>query len=280
MSDQGTRAGGEPRTLVVLSYSVVSDITSDCMYVAYVDESGDSGVNGSITYTLGCVLMDGDAWPETFDRMIQFRRFLRDEFGLPVRAEIKANHLLRNAGAFRSLPLSEEARFRIYRGCMRLHDKLGLHAFAVVIEKDEVFKAGSTRPDHVAWEYLLQRLERFTTKGGEVVLLVHDEGDPKTIRTLARKSRRAGTAGSAFGAGWLHRPFVGLLDDPVARRSEQSYFLQLADLDAFAAFRCEHPPPPRRVQIAPQSMWQELGEARFAPVSSVSGGPRGIVRGP
>jgi len=112
-------------------------------------------------------------------------------------------------------------------------------------------------------------------------MVIHDEGDEATVRKRARKARRAGTAGSAFGAGLLKRPFTRLIDDPIPRSSHQSYFLQLADLDAYAAFRRLYAPPARPVQIVPQTMWDELGSARFRPVRSLyRGGPAGIVPGP
>lgn len=251
------------------------------MYFAYVDESGDAGASGSRTYTLGCILLASSTWPGAFDEVIDFRRFLRSHFGLPVRAEIKANHLLRNGGAFRPLALSESARFGVYRLHLRLQAKLGLQSFAVVIGKPALARIKpSTDPRDVAWEYLLQRLERFTTKNDTEVLLVHDEGDEARVRRLARKARRAGSAGSAFGTGSLRRPATRVLDDPVPRDSTQSYFLQMADLNAYAAFRYVVPPPHRRVQIVPQSMWDELGGARLLAVSELSGGPPGIVKYP
>ncbi len=244
------------------------------MYFAYVDESGDSGAAGSMTYTLGCVLVDGETWPNRFDRLIEFRRQLRDLFGLPVRAEVKANYLLHNGGPFRALSLSEGVRFAIYRQSMRLHAKLGFRTFAVVVNKAN---HPGVAVDNLAWQYLLQRLERFATYADEVVMIVHDEGNPDAVRKLARKSRRAGGAGSMIGTGHLDRPFGRLLDDPVSRNSAQSYFLQLADLAAYAAFRRHYPPPPRPVQIVPQAMWDELGEARHWQANMYSGGPPGIV---
>lgn len=171
------------------------------MHLAYIDESGNTG-KGSRTYTLGCVLVEGERWPETFDRLIAFRRHIRRLFGVPVRAEIKANHLLRNGGAFRPLGLSESARFAIYRQHMRLQDKLDLKTFAVVIDKNKAATKYPGRPvDDIAWEYLLQRLERFTTKGNHWTLVVHDEGNALAVRKIVRKSRRAGTAGSMMGTG-------------------------------------------------------------------------------
>jgi hypothetical protein len=167
---------------------------------------------------------------------------------------------------------------------MRIQDKLAMSTFAVVIDKRSAaakFEAKRAASD-IAWEYLLQRLERRANKEGTQILVVHDEGDPLTIRKRCRKARRAGTAGSAFGTGLLSVPFTHLLDDPVPRTSAQSYFLQLADMSAYAAFRKVHPPPPRRQQIVPTHMWDYLGDAHFTPVRRtwLWGGPRAIVPGP
>lgn len=254
------------------------------MYVAYVDESGDDGLRGSQTYSLGCVMVESAAWADAFDGLLGFRRFLRDKFGLRIRDEIKANFLLGNGGPFRELerPLSEEARFKLYRACLRIQPKLGLTAFGVVIDKARASQLGGTRPaSDIAWEYLLQRLERRGSYEKTEILLIHDEGDALTIRKRARKARRAGSAGSAFGTGILSVPFRRLLDDPVPRHSHDSYFIQLADLTAYAAFRRLYPPPARAVQIVPQNAWNELGAARFRPVRSAKyGDPPGIVPGP
>jgi Protein of unknown function (DUF3800) len=248
------------------------------VFFAYVDESGNAGFPGSRTYVLGCVMVEDQHWPNTFDRLIEFRRWLRNSFGVPVRAEIKANFLLQNTGPFARLALSESARFAIYRQSMRLQPKLGLRTFAILVDKDNLKSnhPGRTAPD-VAWEYLLQRLERFTTRGSTHVHVSHDEGIGEQIRKWARKARRAGSAGSRYGTGVLRLPFARLIDDPVFRDSAQSYFVQLADLSAYAAFRRIYPPPPRAVQIVPQTMWDELGAARYAPVNRYSGGPPGIV---
>lgn len=240
------------------------------MFLAYIDESGDPGTNGSHTYALGCVMVDHEVWLNRFDRLIAFRRHLRRLFGIPIRTEIKANYLMRNGGPwFSHNPLSENARHAIYRQHMRLHAKIELATFAVVVDKAALAAKDPTRdPQDCAWEWLLQRLERRTTYEATHALIVHDEGDRVGVRKLARKTRRAGTAGSAFGTGTLRVPFTRLIDDPVPRDSQQSYFLQLADLCAYAAFRRLQPPPPRTVPIVPQSTWDELGAARFTAVTS------------
>lgn len=250
-------------------------------YFAYVDESGDAGAAGSGTYVLACVLVKADEWPETFDSLIAYRRWLRSAFGVPVRAEIKANFLLRNGGPFRPLALSESARFAIYRQTMRLMPKLDLKVFAVLIRKRELAaRDPSLDPRETCWEYALQRLERFMTRNATPLILVHDEGEHLIVRKLARKARRAGTAGSRLGTGRLTVPAKRLLDDPVPRDSKQSYFLQLADLAAFAAYRRMYPPPTRAVNIVRTGTWDEMGTARLAPANMYSGGPAGLVTFP
>lgn len=251
------------------------------MYLAYIDESGSTGdvaKGGSKSYTLGCVLVRASQWATVLDGLIGYRRHLRKQFGLLTRTEVKANHLLQNSGAFRDLALSERARFSLYRGMLRLCPKLDLSVFAIVIRK-ELLTAGD--PHDYAWTFLLQQLERLTTKQGLQVLIVHDEGNEMRVRALARLARREGVADSAFGTGHIKVPFRGLLDDPVSRRSHESLFLQLADLSAYAAFRRIFPPPARPVQIVPELMWEELGASMLSEANQRSGEPsRGIVAWP
>jgi hypothetical protein len=254
------------------------------VYLAYTDDSGNSGppaAGGSLSYVLSCVLVEARLWADIFDDLIEHRRFLRRNFGIPVRAELKANYLLRNRGPLHERPLSEGARSRIYRGFMRLQEKLEVKTFAVVVRKEIMVQRHDLRdPRVVAWDYMLQRLERFSTKTGNPLVLIHDEGEAAMIRKATRRARRAGIAGSAYGHGMLKRPARLLIDDPVPRRSDQSYFIQLADLNAYAAFRHFYPPPNHPIQIVPQTTWESLGEARYAPVSGLAGGPRGLVTAP
>jgi hypothetical protein len=249
--------------------------------LAYVDESGDSGYAGSMTYTLGCVLVEANDWPDRFDGFLAFRRFLRTQFGILMREEIKANYLIRGGGPLTSRGFGDQIRHDIYRQHMRLAPKLGLDVFAVVIEKQKI--RVRRNPRDIAWEFLLQRFERMGTEDGQRVMVVHDEGDALAVRGLVRKARRASTAGSAFGLGRLYLPARLIIDDPVSRDSGQSYFIQLSDLAAYAAFRTVHPPPPQRSPVCPASMWDELGGARFADANRLATGvlgrsaARGIV---
>lgn len=213
-------------------------------------------------------------WAPAFDDLLRFRRFLKVKTGLPMRAELKANYLIHAKGSIKHLGLSEKARKFIYRGLIRLQPKLGVRTFAIIIDKQRLWQRHpDDDPMKVAWTYMMQRLESLTRRPQDQVLVIHDEGEAEIIRQIARRFRRYGTAGSLFGGGYQIPPFVGLLDDPVSRNSQHSYFLQLADLNAYAAFRRAYPPPLKTVQIVPQLLWDELGVARFRPANGRHGGP-------
>lgn len=164
--------------------------------VAYVDESGNAGWNGSPYYSLGCVMLEADAWPDTFEQVLGYRRWLRDSFGVLLRDEVKANFLTKNKGPFKALRLGEPARRRIYRSHLRLLDKVGMQAFSVVIHKHKIVK--QTRdPRDLAWQYLLQRFERMTTKAG---------ADLPVMLVSRRRRRQARPADRQEGTqGWPSR---------------------------------------------------------------------------
>ena len=60
----------------------------------------------------------------------------------------------------------------------------------------------------------------------------------------------------------------------------QSYFLQMADLNAYAAFRRIFPAPARPIQIVPSTMWDELGAALLVDANYFAGGVPGLVKYP
>jgi Protein of unknown function (DUF3800) len=252
---------------------LVTPLTCEHLYVllAYVDESGDTGdvnAGGSLTYTLGCVLLDADVWPASFDELLAFRRRVRNTFGVPMRAEIKANYLLRNSGDLRPLGLGPGARHVIYRAHLRVLQDLNARAFAVVVDKRKKTLLPAACFD-LAWEGLLQRLERTSTKEGATFAVVHDEGENDAIRKWVRRARRYLTAGSVMGVGSFQLAARLLVDDPIPRRSHHSYFVQMADLVAYAAFRAVVAPGEAVARVCPQRMWGEIGLATHTAVSQL-----------
>jgi len=98
------------------------------------------------------------------------------------------------------------------------------------------------------FERLMNRINVNMRKCGSNAVIFHDEG--KDYTKLIRRLGIYNPIQSMFG-GWadgsLYKniPLDHILEDIVFRKSERSYFIQLADFCAFALFRCECPLPSR-----------------------------------
>jgi hypothetical protein len=66
------------------------------MYLMYVDESGDSGMDKSPTryFVLSGIVVHENRWHETLNRLVAFRQRMRTQFGLQMREEIHAGPML------------------------------------------------------------------------------------------------------------------------------------------------------------------------------------------
>lgn len=245
------------------------------MYFAYFDESGDSGYEKSPTktFTLSCLLLQDKNWLTALDNTIRFRRWLDDEFDIPVRAEIKADWLIHNKGDIRSSGLSFKGRMKAYKACMRFQRKLKLFtAFSVLVDKTKVKSTKTIDPRDIAWQWAIQRLERFGTKEKDNILVIPDDGHAEFIRKKIRAMRRFSTPPSAFGTGSLKRNAENIIEDPSDRSSKESFFVQLCDLNAYAAFRKVFP-----AASIGEDYWDALGDSRLLDVNNLKGGPPGIV---
>lgn len=251
------------------------------MLIAYVDESGDTGdpslSGASACYSLGCVLTKVSTWPDSYDVLIASRRRMRDTYGVRMRDELKANYLIRGSGPLLRNNLAPDARRRIYRSQLSVLQYLPARAFAIVTDKSASGLSGQRCFDET-WSMLLQRLERTSHyRDDEPIMVIHDEGEDARVRKLVRKARRHLTAGSAFGGGTLLRSMKHLIDDPIPRDSASSYFIQAADLVAYAGWRTYMPPGVGAARVCPTDMWSALGDATHADVNKMSGGTPGVV---
>lgn len=248
------------------------------MFLAYFDESGDSGYVQSPTmaFSLVAVLVHDRDWLQTLDEIVNFRRYLKTNFGLPVRAELKAQWIIHNQQAMRPLGLSYDARLNLYRACMRFQRKVGtIRTFAIVINKTKVTKQSVSARDW-AWVRAIERLERFGAEFSENIKIFPDEGHGYFIKRKIREMRRFHYVPSAFsGAEMLERRAANIIEDPSDRKSNESFFVQFADLNAYAAFRRVHP-----ARSFDGSFWDDLGPAHILKVNAIRGGPPGIVSWP
>jgi len=241
------------------------------MFFAYVDESGDSGYAGTGFFTLAVVLVRETDWLAALDRLVDMRRYLRTTWGVPARAELKANYLVHRKGPFKHLQhLGPKERLDIYRFVMSAQRKLGFFTtWAIYIDKTKILRQNRD-PRDFAWQFMIERLDNFSHRQGELLKLFPDAGHGYFIRRKVRHMRRFHRVPSAFGQEQLAANSTRVVEDPSDRSSDESFFIQLADLNAYAAVN--HINPGR---IGPD-FWDELGECRLEDVNRIRGGPVGI----
>ncbi len=226
------------------------------MYFAYFDESGDTRMRDSPTGTfpLSCLLLHDRAWLPALDQTIAFRRYLRDGFHIAPRSELKAAWLIHNKGDIRASGLAYRGRLAAYRAAMRFERKIGIfRVFTVLIVKSNITKT-PTDVREIAWRYAVQRLERFGTSMKDNLHVLPDEGHGDFIRKKIHLMRRFNQVPSAFGGPTLERNAENIVEDSSDRRSTESFFIQLADLNAYAAFRKVFPGT-----NFGEDIWDELG---------------------
>lgn len=253
------------------------------MFLAYVDECGDPGYNSAVPiFGLATILVSDVNWLQLLDDMIGFRRNLRDQFGIKMSDEIKANHLIHGKGCFRPLGLSDGVRRSIYRMHMSfLENQDVINIWACVVQKDNVLSQSSVDPRDWAWTMMIQRYERFGAAIGQNVMVFPDNGHSFFIRKKLRRMRRNNRPRSAFGNHTLNRDAKNIIEDPNDRDSDRSYFIQFADLLVYAAYRKLFPiPNSTKVSGFDGRYWDQLSACLDTNVNKLSGGHPGIVAWP
>lgn len=224
------------------------------------------GKGATRTMGLGCVLVSAYGWTSALDSMQDLRRGIHQDYKIRIRDEVKGEWLVGIKKHFREARLGDGQLRDIYRRHMNAIGRLSTGIFAIVIDKDKIQKR-DIDVEAMAWNMLFQRLRYRTMQTGHPIVLVHDQtSDYKALRTRWRKFRRY-----SYDAAGKQVAAPLLLEDPVSRESDQSYFIQLADLAAYAATRRIIPPQGKRIARCSPEMWMEAAPALLTTVSSDRG---------
>ncbi|MCP4547041.1 MAG: DUF3800 domain-containing protein [bacterium] len=214
------------------------------MYLFYVDESGDAGLTKSPTqyFALSAFVVHELRWRQTLDTVVEFRRHLRSRYGLKLREEIHAAHLVHKPGTLQRIPKS--LRLRLLRDVIDFQASLtDVNVVNIVVDKSnkrtgyDIFES--------AWKVLAQRLHNTISRSNfpgpknpdDYGLLVVDRTDEKKLRNLTRRMRVFNPVPNMYGGGYRNILLDTLVEDPVHRDSLHSYFIQLADVNAYFLYQ-------------------------------------------
>jgi hypothetical protein len=213
------------------------------MYLLYVDESGDVGLAGSPSryFALSGFVVHELRWHETLESIIKFRQDVRATYGLKLREEIHAGHFIHKPKEVARIPKS--MRLRLLRDALDFQSMLpDVSILNVVVDKRgkppafDVFEA--------AWVTLIQRFHNTISyknfpgpqNADDRGLLVVDQTEERKLRGISRRMRRYNPVPSIYGGARL-MPITTLVEDAVHRNSLHSYFIQLADVNAYFLYQ-------------------------------------------
>ena len=212
------------------------------MFLVYVDESGDTGlVNSPSNYfCLSAIVVHESHWQTTLNSVIGFRKELRASYGFKLREEIHCSHFIHKPGDFQRIPKS--LRLRLLRDVIDFQASLlNYQIVNVVVNKKN--KSLNSDIFSLAWQTLIQRIENTlyhhnfigSNNATDSALLFVDKTDEIKLRNLTRRMRRYNPVPNSFnlGSGYRMMPTQWVIEDAIHRDSAHSYFIQLADVNAY-----------------------------------------------
>lgn len=209
------------------------------MYLMYVDESGDTGRKPKSTpyFVLSGIVVHESNWRSFIDHLVSHRKILKQNYGLPIRAELHANELIHkplhgiekhNRLAILRNSLDELAKFQEISITNVVVGKVGKPA------DYDVFMA--------AWGVLFQRFENTLRWGNfpgghksDFGMVITDATSGKKLTQLMRRMSVYNPIpnDSGHGAGYRNLPIMRVIEDPSERDSLQSLPIQMCDLSAY-----------------------------------------------
>jgi len=254
------------------------------MFLMYVDESGDCGLQNTPSrhFVLTGLVVHELRWQSCLDQMIAFRQQIRSQFHLKLREEIHAARMISRPGDL--VRIARNDRLTILRLFTNLLASLSdFNVINVVVDKQR--KGPSYDVFGNAWTALIQRFENTVSRHNfrgpanpdERGMLLPDHTDDKKLTLLLRQMRRYNPVPHRLelGVGYRNLPLTQIIEDPSFRNSDHSYFIQATDLCAFLIYQ----------HLTPSRYMHKTGAHRYflrlQPIlctAASSNDPLGIVR--
>jgi hypothetical protein len=200
--------------------------------IVYCDESGDDGLNtcSSTAFILTSLYMPAESWQENYNKIVEFRKQLKDLYGFHVKQEMHTKHLLTDKTPYKDYKWSDEQKRDIIREFTKMVSCLDISVVNVIIDKSNIKK--SNYPVLVnALKYNIQRIEN-TSKGEWNYIIITDKGRLAPMRKTARVIRAYNPIPSKY-CGSYNKPIEYLIEDILEKDSRESYFIQLCDFVSY-----------------------------------------------
>jgi hypothetical protein len=207
------------------------------MYLVYFDESGDDGYPkySSELFVLTSCYLHHQKWQEIYNSLKEFRKQLKQSFGIPIKLEFKAREFILNKNPYRKFNISDNNRKKILEIIADFLGNIEIKFINVVINKKKIKKDNYPILEN-ALKFNIQRIENdLNIDPLNKFLIITDEGRVGKMRYTTRKIQKINIIPSKF-IGRYRREIKLLIEDPLPKKSQESYFIQMCDFVAFLIY--------------------------------------------
>lgn len=222
------------------------------MDLVYLDESGDviyTESKGTRHFALSAFIVPEESWNETFNVLKKFRKYLLENYNIPLYKELHARDFLNGRGRpskdqiIRKFDRVEITRMFFQRLAHHLSE-LNIYVINVCVPNKSGVNSYDTAVDRI-----LNRIQRTLKMKKRQAVLIFDEGKEQLVKRLYRKMRVYNPVPSQFGAwedGSASKSILTdrIIADPFFRSSKDDYFIQTVDFIAFTLLKSFEPPTP------------------------------------
>ena len=198
------------------------------MHLIYIDDSYERPYQ-----IYSAIAVPAASWNTCFEAIKAWRRGLKQSDGILVTREFHATEFCGGRGKLGDRVVGKYRRSRIFREAMRLTNGLpGVRVFSVCHTQNRTW----------ALERLITRINKTLGEWDSHAVLMFDEGKEQEITKLLRRMGVYNPVPVYVGSGVTevrNLKLARILDDPIFKKSEHSYFVQLADFAAYAVLRRE-----------------------------------------
>jgi hypothetical protein len=208
------------------------------MYLSYFDESGDDGypVYSSQLFILSTIYMHYSNWHDNYQKINSLKKVLYQKYNFPYSLEMHFKEFLQDKNPYHG-NYSIDIKRKIIKEFFELISILKIQIINVVIDKSRI-KNQDYQVLEKALTYSIQRIENTLNKSDldSKFIIITDEGRVGKMRMVTRKIQRINFIPSQFYSGSYRKEIKCLIEDPLPKKSNESFFIQLCDCCAYLTY--------------------------------------------
>ena len=220
------------------------------MRLYYIDES-----EGPTCYVRSALGVDAERWNDLFADIQEWRRELREGYGIQPDRELHACDLLAGRGMLArngdgDERLTPRQGAEVFLDGLRRIENAATRMGGIEVINVCLHKPDGNRYEKVSLDRLLNRINASVKAAGRHAFLIFDEGKEAMVTRAYRRLRIFNPVPSRYerweeGERTRNIPVENVIGGPAFRSSDADYLLQMADLIAHALLKQEEEPVPR-----------------------------------